>query len=80
MKLLFQEYLGFKQLKTVNCIQVPKQHEKCSSTYKRSSWSQDEGFALFLILDKLTLPETWVKDMFGYKTKSIVDLIIRKLP
>ena len=38
-------------------------------------WSQDEGFALFLILDKLSLPENWVKDMFGDKTESVTDLI-----
>ena len=38
-------------------------------------WSQDEGFALFLILDKLTKPETWAKDMFGYKTENVIDLI-----
>ena len=38
-------------------------------------WSQDEGFALFLILDKLTEPKNWVKDMFGDKTESVTDLI-----
>lgn len=40
-------------------------------------WSQDEGFALFLILDKLTEPKDWVKDMFGDKTESVIDLINR---
>jgi hypothetical protein len=38
-------------------------------------WSQDEGFALFLILSKLAAPQTWVKDMFGNETESVVDLI-----
>ena len=38
-------------------------------------WSQDEGFALFLILDKLTKPDSWAKNMFGYKTENIIDLI-----
>ena len=41
----------------------------------RKWWSQDEGFALFLILDKLTVPKNWAKDMFGYKTESITVLI-----
>ena len=42
-------------------------------------WSQDEGFALFLVLDKLTTPSTWAKDMFGYKIESVVDLIVKKI-
>lgn len=40
-------------------------------------WSQDEGFALFLILDKLTVPEKWVRAMYGDKTESITELIER---
>ena len=43
-------------------------------------WSQDEGFALFLILDKLSKPATWAKNMFGYKTESVIDLIGKHLP
>ena len=42
-------------------------------------WSQDEGFALFLILDKLSKSKTWAKDMFGYKTESVIDLISKLL-
>lgn len=42
-------------------------------------WSQDEGFALFLILDKLTLTKNWAKDMFGSKTESVIELIHRNL-
>lgn len=41
----------------------------------RKWWSQDEGFALFLILHNLTEPEKWAKDMFGVKTESIIFLI-----
>lgn len=40
-------------------------------------WSQDEGFALFLILDKLTMPKNWARDMFGDKTESVTILIER---
>ena len=40
-------------------------------------WSQDEGFALFLILDKLTQSKNWAKDMFGDKTESIIALFDR---
>jgi hypothetical protein len=38
-------------------------------------WSQDEGLALFLILDKLTISKDWAKDMFGYKIKSVIAFI-----
>ncbi|NOT93894.1 hypothetical protein [Ferruginibacter sp.] len=41
----------------------------------RKWWSQEEGFALFLILDKLTVPKNWAKDMFGDKTESVTILI-----
>ena len=40
-------------------------------------WSQDEGFALFLILDKLAVPEKWVRPMYGDKTESITELFNR---
>ena len=40
-------------------------------------WSQDEGFALFLIVDKLTKPENWVNGMFGDKPESIITLMER---
>ena len=42
-------------------------------------WSQDEGFALFLILDKLSRPNIWVKNMFGHTTENVVDLIVKFL-
>jgi len=38
-------------------------------------WSQDEGFALFLILDKLSKPNNWAKKMFGYKIENVIGLI-----
>ena len=38
-------------------------------------WSQDEGFALFLILEKLSEPKNWAKNMFGKKTENIIELI-----
>jgi hypothetical protein len=42
-------------------------------------WSQDEGFALFLILDKLTQSKNWAKSMFGNKTAIVTDLIYKKM-
>ncbi|AZA79924.1 hypothetical protein EG347_21770 [Chryseobacterium sp. G0186] len=38
-------------------------------------WSQDEGLALFLILERLKAPELWAKDMFGPKISTVIELI-----
>lgn len=43
------------------------------------SWSQEEGLALFLILEKLSKPERWCKLMFGNKTESVIKLIAEKI-
>ncbi|HVI44480.1 MAG TPA: hypothetical protein VM802_06410 [Chitinophaga sp.] len=42
-------------------------------------WSQDEGLALFLILDRLVEPRTWSKGMFGYDIVTVVDLINKEI-
>lgn len=41
----------------------------------RNWWSQDEGFALFLILDELSKSKKWAKEMFGINTVSVTTLI-----
>jgi len=41
----------------------------------KKRWSQDEGFALFLILDQLTKSKDWAREMFGNKTESVIQLI-----
>jgi hypothetical protein len=46
---------------------------------KKKWWSQDEGFALFLILDRLSKPRSWAKEMFGEKIESVVSLINKQL-
>ncbi|MBS1928200.1 MAG: hypothetical protein JST95_06380 [Bacteroidetes bacterium] len=45
----------------------------------KNHWSQDEGLALFLVLDKFTTPKTWAKNMFGEKTESVVTLIEKQI-
>ncbi len=42
-------------------------------------WSQDEGFALFLILEKFSKPQKWAKRMFGNKTESVIKLINQQI-
>ncbi len=38
-------------------------------------WSQEQGFALFLVLEQLAPVEKWGKDLFGEKTISVVTLL-----
>lgn len=38
-------------------------------------WSQDEGLALFLILERLKAPKFWAKEMFGLKAMTVTELI-----
>ncbi len=38
-------------------------------------WSQEEGLALFLLLNKLSKPKHWARSMFGNKTQSVIELI-----
>ena len=38
-------------------------------------WSQEEGMALFLVLEKLLLPHQGAAAMFGTKTVSVIELI-----
>ncbi|WP_157262921.1 hypothetical protein [Pedobacter steynii] len=42
-------------------------------------WSQDEGLALFLVLDKMAKPESWAKEMFGDQVESVVSLIRQQI-
>lgn len=38
-------------------------------------WSQDEGFALFLVLDKVSKSKKWAKEMFGNNTVNVTSLL-----
>lgn len=40
-------------------------------------WSQDEGFGLFLVLDRLTIPSAWATGLFGDSTEDVISLIKR---
>jgi hypothetical protein len=42
-------------------------------------WSQEEGLALFLALEKLAPPKKWAPKMFGSTTESVLRLISRNL-
>lgn len=38
-------------------------------------WSQEEGLALFLILERIKNPKFWAKDMFGSEMTTAIELI-----
>lgn len=42
-------------------------------------WSQDEGLALFLILEDFSEPKNWAGKMFGIETHSVINLIEQEL-
>lgn len=42
-------------------------------------WSQDEGFVLFLILERFSPPRNWGKGLFGSETETVIDLISSNL-
>lgn len=45
----------------------------------RKRWSQDEGLALFLILEKFSKPKNWAGKMFGSETESVISLVKQEL-
>lgn len=47
--------------------------------HNKSWWSQDEGFALFLVLERLSDSKEWIQSMFGDKTESVIKLIENEL-
>jgi hypothetical protein len=42
-------------------------------------WSQEEGFALFLVLEQLSPPGDWAKELFVDQTLGIVSIIVQRL-
>lgn len=54
--------------------------EKAVNGFRRkgSQWSQEEGLALFLILNRLSKTD-WANDIFGKKPKNIIELLEQAL-
>lgn len=44
----------------------------------KNHWSQDEGFALFLLMEQFEKPRKWAKKMFGNEPVSVIDLLNKK--
>ncbi|MEZ5345568.1 MAG: hypothetical protein R2681_08445 [Pyrinomonadaceae bacterium] len=43
----------------------------------KRSWSQDEGFAMFLLLNKFSKPKNWAGNMLGNKPESVIKILER---
>jgi hypothetical protein len=68
------QYAGFYWLQHPSGANIPFEKAVEGMRRKRNQWSQEEGLAMFLILDKLTKPD-WRNDLFGNKPKSIIELL-----
>lgn len=68
------QFAGFYWLHHPKGANVPYDLAVEGMRRKRNQWSQEEGLALFLILDKLTVPN-WSKDVFGEHPKNIIELL-----
>lgn len=42
-------------------------------------WSQEEGFAMFLVLDKISKSKKWAKEMFGQKSTTITSILEKRI-
>ncbi len=54
---------------------LPKEQAIAGVRRNKKWWSQEEGFGLFLVLDQLAPPATWVKNLFGDRLKNVTTLI-----
>lgn len=68
------QFVGFYWLQHPSGARVPFTKAVEGMRRKRNQWSQEEGLAMFLILDKLTKPD-WRNELFGNKPKNIIELL-----
>ncbi|RYY66162.1 MAG: hypothetical protein EOO13_16180 [Chitinophagaceae bacterium] len=57
---------------------LPKEQVITGVRRGKNQWSQDEGFALFLILEQKSPAAKWAPAMFGNKTISVIDLLEKR--
>jgi hypothetical protein len=69
------QYTMYAWLTHKNGANIPAQTAITGVRRGKKWWSQEEGFALFLILEQLSPPGSWAKQMFGSQTESVVNLI-----
>jgi hypothetical protein len=62
-----------------NGANLPAQTAIAGVRRAKKWWSQEEGFALFLLLAQLSEPGNWAKQLFGEKTESVINLINQQI-
>jgi len=68
------QFAGFYWLQDSSGANIPYEQAVNGMRRKRNQWSQEEGLAMFLVLDKLTKPN-WSRDLFGDHPKNIIQLL-----
>jgi hypothetical protein len=68
------QFAGFWWLNHSQEANIPYEKAVEGMRRKRNQWSQEEGLAMFLVLDKLTQPN-WSNDLFGDHPKNIIALL-----
>ncbi|WP_315822311.1 hypothetical protein [Paraflavitalea speifideaquila] len=68
------QFAGFYWLQLLQGASLPYEKAVEGMRRKRNQWSQEEGLAMFLVLDKLTQPD-WENDLFGDHPKNIIVLL-----
>lgn len=68
------QFAGFSWLQAPSGANISYEQAVNGMRRKRNQWSQEEGLAMFLVLDKLTQPN-WSNDLFGDHPKNIIALL-----
>lgn len=68
------QFAGFYWLQDPSGANIPFERAVEGMRRKRNQWSQEEGLAMFIILDRLTKPD-WRNDLFGDRPKNIIELL-----
>lgn len=68
------QFAGFYWLQHPSGANIPFGQAVEGMRRKRNQWSQEEGLAMFLILDKLAKPD-WPHDLFGDTPQNIIELL-----
>ncbi len=72
------QFAGFSWLQAPSGANISYEQAVNGMRRKRNQWSQEEGLAMFLVLDKLTQPN-WSNDLFGDHPKNIIALLEAQL-
>lgn len=73
------QYAMYAWLKHAEGANIPQEQVITGVRRGKKQWSQDEGFALFLILEQYAPARKWAPGMFGTTIESATDLILKNI-